>query len=170
VVRLLDHLGLESADVVGYSMGGRIAVQLLVDHPDRVNAAVLGGVGVAVVSGAPNQHEIADALEAEELAAISHPAGRRFRAFAEKQDGDLDALAAVMRSIPSFDLERLDDVPHPVLVVAGEDDSLVSDPADLAEAIPGAESVEIPGRNHMTTVGDPRFREAVLEFLERAGL
>jgi pimeloyl-ACP methyl ester carboxylesterase len=170
VVRLLDHLGVEEADVVGYSMGGRIAVRLLVDHPDRVNAAVLGGVGEAILSGPPDQSEIVEALEAEDPSAVEHPAGRRFRAFAERMDGDLQALAATMRAIPTFDLPRLSDVAHPVLVVAGENDSVVGDPAAFADSIEGAESVVVPERNHMTTVGDPRFVEAVVVFLDRTGL
>lgn len=170
VIRLLDRLDIDVADVLGYSMGAWIAVQLLIEHPERVNAVVLGGVGAALVRGPPNQTEIAEALEAPDSADVSHPAGRRFRAFAESQDGDLEALAAVMRSIPTFDVARLAGVSNPVLVVAGEDDSIVSDPATLAAEIPGAESVEVPECNHMTTVGDPGFMEAVVDFLEREGL
>ena len=170
VIRLLDHLGIEEVDVVGYSMGSRVAAQLLVDHPDRVNAVVLGGVGASIMAGPPNQAEIAAALEAPDATDVSHPAGRRFRAFAEQQEGDLEALAAVMRSISGFALERLSAVGNPVLVVAGEEDSLVEDPATLAGEIPGAESLVVPERNHMTTVGDPAFEEAVVEFLGREGI
>lgn len=170
VVRLLDHLGIDRADVVGYSMGGRIAVQLLVDHADRVNAAVLGGVGPAVLGELPDQRAIATALEAEDLDAVEHPTGRRFRAFATRRDGDLAALAAVMRSIPPFDPDRLAAVSNPVLVVAGEDDSMVGDPSSMRDLLPRAEVVVVPDRDHMTTVGDPRFLEAVVAFLGRAGL
>ena len=170
VVRLLDHLAIPEADVVGYSMGSRVAVQLLVDHAERVNAVVLGGAGASIIEGTPNQREIAEALEADDADAISHPAGRRFRAFAERQDADLGALATAMRSFPAFDLGRLAGVRNPVLVVTGGDDPLVDDPADLADRIPGAEAFTVPERDHMTTVGDPRFREAVVEFLEREGL
>lgn len=170
VVRLLDHLGIDQADVVGYSMGGRIAVQLLVDHPDRVNAVVLGGVGTEVLGKLPDQHEIVTALEAEGLDAVDHPVGRRFRTFATRRDGDLTALAAVMRSIPPFDVARLATVSNPVLVVAGEDDSMVGDPSSMAELLPQAEVVVVPDRDHMTTVGDPRFSEAVVDFLGRVGI
>src|SRR5258706_12053948 len=45
VVRLLDHLHIRRAHVVGYSMGGMIAMKLLVLHPDRVQSALLGGMG-----------------------------------------------------------------------------------------------------------------------------
>jgi pimeloyl-ACP methyl ester carboxylesterase len=45
VVRLMDHLHLSKANVVGYSLGGMITLKLLVLHPDRVSSAVLGGMG-----------------------------------------------------------------------------------------------------------------------------
>ena len=45
VVRLMDHLHLTKADIVGYSMGGAIAMKLMVLHPDRVHSAVVGGMG-----------------------------------------------------------------------------------------------------------------------------
>ena len=45
VVRLLDHLNIQKAHVVGYSMGGMITMKLLTRHPDRVRSAILGGMG-----------------------------------------------------------------------------------------------------------------------------
>src|ERR1035437_8152878 len=45
VVRLLDHLKVQKAHMVGYSMGGMIIMKLLTRHPDRVQSAVLGGMG-----------------------------------------------------------------------------------------------------------------------------
>ena len=170
VVRLLDHLGVEQADVVGYSMGARIAVQLLVDHPGRVNAVVLGGAGETVVGGPPGQEAIAAALEADDVGEVAHPAGRRFRRFAEHQDADRRALAAAMRGFGSFDVARLAEVSNPVLVVAGSDDRLVDDPATLAERFRRGEAVVVDDRDHMTTVGDPRFMDAVVDFLAREGL
>src|SRR5690349_15207089 len=49
---LLDHLGLPRADVMGYSMGARFTAFLALAHPDRVRAAVLGGLGFRLVEGA----------------------------------------------------------------------------------------------------------------------
>ena len=45
VVRLLDHLELDSADIVGYSMGAMIGLKLAIDHPDRVRSLLMGGMG-----------------------------------------------------------------------------------------------------------------------------
>jgi len=48
---LIEHLGLPRADVMGYSMGARIAAFLALAHPDRVRSAVLGGLGSRLVEG-----------------------------------------------------------------------------------------------------------------------
>jgi pimeloyl-ACP methyl ester carboxylesterase len=45
VVRLMDHLHIQKARLVGYSLGGMIAMKLLTLHPDRVKSVVLGGMG-----------------------------------------------------------------------------------------------------------------------------
>ena len=55
VVRLMDHLHLASANIVGYSMGGMIALKLAVTHPERVHSTILGGMGW-LKEGSPLQH------------------------------------------------------------------------------------------------------------------
>lgn len=170
VVGLLDRLSLPTVDVFGYSMGAQVAAQLLVDHPDRVNAVVLGGADASVLRDAPNQEPIAEALESTDPDAIDHPAGRWFRAFAERQGGDPAALAAAMRAFSRFDLDRLAAVDTPVLVAAGGDDRIAEDPERLASVLPLGESLVIADRDHMTTVGDPELQDAVVDFLDRRGL
>src|SRR6202795_2315551 len=48
---LLDHLKIERADVMGYSMGARITAYLAVKHPERVRSAIFGGLGIRLVEG-----------------------------------------------------------------------------------------------------------------------
>jgi pimeloyl-ACP methyl ester carboxylesterase len=171
VVRLMDHLSIETADLMGYSMGGAITMQLLAEHADRFNAAVVAGAGTGVVDGLSGREHIADALEADDVEDVETPMGRRFRLFAEESDNDLLALAAVMRSRGEpIDADRLAEASLPVLSVAGSDDDLVDDPGDVADLFPDSEAVTVEGTDHLTTVGDPRYREAVLEFLAREGL
>jgi pimeloyl-ACP methyl ester carboxylesterase len=55
----------------------------------------------------------------------------------------------------------------PVLIVRGSDDDIAGPARELPGMIPGAEYVEIPGRNHMSAVGDKVFKEATLDFLRR---
>ena len=68
---LLDHLSIERADVMGYSMGARITAFLAFNHPDRVRAAIFGGLGYKLVDGAGLPEDIALSLEAPSLADIS---------------------------------------------------------------------------------------------------
>src|SRR5262245_55988189 len=49
--RLLDHLGIERADVMGYSMGARISTFLMLKHPDRLRSVILAGLGCHMVRG-----------------------------------------------------------------------------------------------------------------------
>ncbi len=95
---LIDHLDLPRADVMGYSLGARITAQLAISHPERVRAAILGGIGIHLVEGAglPPQ-TIAQALEAPTRADVTDPTGHTFRAFAEQTRSDLRALAACIR-------------------------------------------------------------------------
>jgi pimeloyl-ACP methyl ester carboxylesterase len=45
VILLLDHLKIRRAHIVGYSMGGMIALKLIAEHPDRVLSGAIGGMG-----------------------------------------------------------------------------------------------------------------------------
>jgi pimeloyl-ACP methyl ester carboxylesterase len=164
--RLLDHLGLGSADVMGYSMGARIAAFLAINHPDRVRSVIFGGLASRMITGVGGGDAIASGLEAQSLEDVTDPNARSFRIFAEQTKSDLKALAACMRSsrvkITAADLARIS---CPVLVVAGEKDEVSGDVATLAATIPGAEGIVLPGRNHMNAVGDKLFKQKVVEFL-----
>ena len=95
--RLLDHLGIVRADVMGYSMGARIAVFFALAHPERVRSLILGGVGINFVHGIVGSGPIARALEAASIDDVTNDTARSFRAFAEQTGSDLKALAACMR-------------------------------------------------------------------------
>ena len=171
VVGLLDHLSIETADLMGYSMGAAVTVQLLAERADRFNAVVVAGIGSGVVEGLAGSDRIADALEADCVEEVETDVGRRFRLFAEGNGNDLSALAAVMRARDApVDAERLAEVSLPVLVVAGSEDDLVDDPGNVADLVPGAEAVTVEGTDHLTTVGSTRYKEAVLAFFGREGL
>ena len=165
---LLDHLRIERADVMGYSMGARIAAYLAVDHPRRVRAVVLGGLGIRLVEGIGLSKNIADALEARSLADVRDPTGRTFRSFAEQTKSDLQALAACMRgSRQTLNREQVADIAVPVLVAVGTNDKVAGSAQELAALIPGARALDIPDRDHMLAVGDKVFKAGVLEFLNQ---
>jgi pimeloyl-ACP methyl ester carboxylesterase len=96
--RLLDHEGIARADVMGYSMGARIAAFLMLRHPERVRSAIFGGLGINMVRGMAGTGPIAHALEAPSIEHVTNPTARTFRAFAEQTHSDLKALAACIRS------------------------------------------------------------------------
>ena len=95
--RLLDHLGIERVDVLGYSMGARIAAFLAFAHPERVRSVIFGGLGIHMVRGMVGSGPLAKALEAPRLEDVTNDTARSFRAFAEQTKSDLKALAACMR-------------------------------------------------------------------------
>ncbi len=171
VIRLMDHLDLERADLMGYSMGGLISTYLLVHHPERFSSVVLAGIGSGAISRQTfDSGKVADALTASESGSIENEVGRAFRTFAEQAGNDLVALAAIMRSRRALvKPEELARVEKPVLVVVGEKDDLVGDPRPLADAIPGSRLVLIPDRDHLTAVPDRRYKQAVLDFLSESG-
>ena len=163
---LLDHLHLDRADVMGYSMGARIAALLAVAHPERVRSAIFGGLGVRLVEGVGLPPAIADAMEAPALADVHDAFGRMFRAFAEQTKSDLKALAACIRgSRQTLSREEVAALRMPVLIAVGTEDFVAGSAQQLAALIPGARALDIPRRDHMRAVGDQVFKAGVLQFL-----
>jgi pimeloyl-ACP methyl ester carboxylesterase len=165
--RLLDHLGIAQAHVVGYSMGARIAAFLVTLHPDRVASVTFGGLGINMVRGMTGGGDtIAAGLEAASLDDVTDQGARTFRIFAEQTKSDLLALAACMRSARApITPDALSRISKPTLVVVGTEDTVAGSADDLARLIPGARAVALEGRDHMKAVGAREFRAAVLEFL-----
>jgi pimeloyl-ACP methyl ester carboxylesterase len=163
---LIDHLGIPRADVMGYSMGARIAAFLALAHPDRVRRVVMGGLGIRLVDGVGLPESIADALEAPSLADVQDPQGRAFRAFADQTRSDRKALAACIRgSRQTLTRQDCAKLTMPVLVAVGSKDDVAGSARDLAALLPQGRALEIPGRDHMLAVGDRVFKQAVLDFL-----
>jgi pimeloyl-ACP methyl ester carboxylesterase len=163
---LIDHLRLARVDVLGYSMGARIGAFLAVRDPDAVRSLVLGGLGIRLVDGVGLSDDIALALEAPSLADVADPVGRTFRAFAEQTRSDLRALAACLRgSRQTLSPEEAGSIQAPVLIAVGTRDEVAGAAAPLAALIPGAQVLDIAGRDHMLAVGDRVFKAGVLDLL-----
>jgi pimeloyl-ACP methyl ester carboxylesterase len=165
---LIEHLGYERADVMGYSMGARITAFLAHAHPHRVRRAVLGGLGIKLVEGVGLPESIAHALEAPTLGDVTDRTGRMFRAFAEQTKSDLKALAACIRgSRQVLPAAAVAEIRLPVLVAVGTKDTVGGPAAPLAALMPQAQALDIPDRDHMVAVGDKVFKQGVLDFLAR---
>lgn len=163
---LMDHLGIIRADIMGYSMGARIAAFLTLDRPEKVRATILGGLGMALVEGMGGHEQIAAALEAPSLDAVSDETGRVYRKFADQTGADLMALAACIRgSRETIGQEQLAKIRAPVMVAVGTRDKVSGSGPELARLIPGAEALDIADREHLQATGDKIFKSGVLRFL-----
>ena len=157
------------AFLMGYSMGGFLSIHVLMDHPDMLRKVVIGGVGASYFGRAFGSRDaIADALVVADKNKITDPIQRQFREFAEQSGKDRLALAACMRANRRpFTAAELKQSKRPVMVVCGEHDVLTGEPGPLAEAFADGRAVLVPRRDHMTTVGDRVYKQAVLEFFRR---
>ena len=163
---LLDHLAIERADVMGYSMGARITAYVARRQPARLRSAILGGLGIGLVQGGGPGENVAAALEAPSLADVTDPVGRTFRAFAEQTRSDRAALAACLRgSRQLMSAAEVGAIRVPLLIAVGSTDDIAGSATALQQLIPGSQVLDIPRRDHMRAVGDRVYKEGVLAFL-----
>lgn len=164
---LIGHLGLGRADVMGYSMGGRIGAFLAVEHPVVVRSLIIGGLGMVLVDGMGGEDVIVAALEAPGLDDVKAGAGLAYRKFAEQTGSDVKALAACMRvARETLAPEQLAMIDVPVLIAVGENDQVAGSPQELGTFIPNSQVLVIPRRDHMLATADRAFIAAVLDFLQ----
>lgn len=143
-VAVLDDAGITTVDVVGYSLGARIAIELAADRPDRVGRLVLGGFGDGAGSAPPVQQLLDHLAAGADRAAVAACA----------------AGAATEASPP-----RIADVGAPVLLVAGDADTFAGSIESLAERLVDARTERVAGRNHFTTLSATSFKRTALDFL-----
>jgi pimeloyl-ACP methyl ester carboxylesterase len=164
-IALLDHLDVQRADIMGYSMGARISAFLTLHSPHRVCSLVLAGIGEGLTEGVGDPAPIVAALEAPSLQDVTTQTGRMFRAFAEQTKSDLKALAACMRATRrNIPKEQLQKINVPVLIAVGTRDTIAGSAENLAKLIPGAKTLNIVDRDHMRAVGDKQYKMGVLDF------
>lgn len=181
VLRLMDHLGVGRAHVMGYSMGAHVAAHLAVHRPSRLHSLVLGGA-VGRIGWWPADQDRVDAEAAElDQGLLSGqilrlwpkdqppPSDDELRALSARRLAGKDprALAAVRRSNPAqvVTLEELAALPMPVLGVVGTADPYRRDFERLQAVMPTLRLVEIEGATHGNAVGRPEFVAGVRDFL-----
>lgn len=159
LVTLLDLLEVDRADVLAYSMGSRLTWQLALTHPHRVRRAVLGGFGPANVFAGTDLYTLSTGGDGS-------PFARLFALAAAMPGNDPAALAACARGQAEQPFTP-DPAPRdvPLLFAAGSDDTVATGVDELAAGIPGAVALRLPGRDHMTALGDRELKKAVVEFL-----
>lgn len=171
VVALMDHLDIPLADLMGYSLGAHLALGVALEHPERIDHLVLGGVGGRMLDAAtlasPGTMTLPEAMRTSDPEAISDSLLKGFRLFADQQGEDRLALAACAEGLGSaLSREALRSLRPPTLVAAGSLDAIAGDPAVLAQAIPGAKSATLPACDHFTAIPHALFKAAVIDFLE----
>lgn len=170
VIRLLDHLGVARALIMGYSMGASLVIELLMDHPNRLRAAVLGGIAYDDgIEDPALRTAISKALLAPSRDGIEDPVARAYRRFAESMGNDLFALAAIISAPRKFiDPGNLAKVTVPTLIVVGTKDDAIGPHDELPKMIPSSRIVKLEGRDHMTAPSDPLFKDEVAKFFAAA--
>ena len=165
VLALMDHLGADRADLFGYSMGSRTALEVALTAPDRVSNLILGDVGDSLFT--PRETASTGVMGAADPETITEPMLRSFRQFADEQGEDLEALAACTEATnPTLDPEALGTLPMPVRVIAGMQDRLAGDPEALAARFARGKGVVLPGCDHFSAIPHGLTKAAVFDFLD----
>lgn len=167
VLAVMDKEQVSEAPVFGYSMGGMVTMHLLLDHPERFSAAVIGGMGSYFPRG---RGRYAFERQSRRSEASRRSLAERVKFLAGYASmADPIALDRVFRGVfrgqPPVDAARLADIAVPVLVAAGTEDVFFEPSADLARRIPGAKFLPLPNEGHISAVRNPRLMDAVEAFL-----
>lgn len=163
---LIEHLGLTDYDLGGYSLGARTVARMLATgaSPRR---AIFAGMGLSGLIAADRR---ADHFRTILLNLGHHKRGSPewlAEAFLKTTGGDPIALLNVIDTFVSTPLEAVNAFALPALCVNGVDDHDNGSARALADALPDARYVEIPG-NHMSSVTKPELGRAIAKFLTTA--
>jgi pimeloyl-ACP methyl ester carboxylesterase len=186
---LLDHLGWDRTHVLGHSMGGFIAQEFALHHPERLDRLILVATGFGGPNMVPVPLESAQAmmprpgLSPEEKIRSAMPLAFSSPHWTEEHPEEFDrivrwrleypqppeaALAQIMAATTFNTEERLGEITAPTLVVTGTEDRVVppENAQLLAEHLPHAHLDIIEGAGHLVTIEAPdRFNEDVITFL-----
>ena len=143
MIALLDHLGIEKAHLVGYSMGGMITIKLTTMFPERVISATVGGMGW-IEAGSEDAASFADT----ENDTRYRPSVQDF--------GEFETTAEEMKNFP-----------RPVQVIIGTDDTgQIMRTDKWLEIVPDLDIHYVEGANHGDCVQREEFREQIRKFID----
>ena len=147
VVRLLDHLKVQKAHMVGYSMGGMIIMKLLTRHPDRVQSAVLGGMGWLRPDSLPQSS---------------------WTQVTERQRGATPPNCVHSLSALAVTEDEVKAIRIPVIVLIGERDPYRQVyVAPLQQIHPNWPVTLVPGASHLNCIFHLPFRSGIKDWLDR---
>ncbi len=167
MIALMDQLHIAKADLVGWSDGGIIGLDLAIHHPDRIGRMVVIGTNFDV-AGLVNQGPPGPA----DSPALG-PIRDSYHRLSPTPDGwpvFYGKVTTMWRTEPNYSLAQLGRIRSPVLVMAGENDSIRRDHTDaMAKAIPGAKEVIIPDATHLAPLTHPQLVDAAITAFLAAG-
>ncbi|GMV93740.1 MAG: alpha/beta hydrolase [Candidatus Hydrogenedentota bacterium] len=178
VIRLMDHLKIEKAHIVGYSMGGFIALKFLTTYPERAICAAPCGAGWELpVDSGDFSDTLAGSLEENgdfsPLFTMLDPEGQGLGPVATwlsnrklNAENDVLALAAAIRSLDAIAVpeEALRANTVPTLTVVGTDDPLRAGVDRMTGVMSNHQVIHIEGANHLTALG-PELLRHVKDFI-----
>lgn len=163
---LAEHFALEPGtyDLVGFSLGARTAVHATAHGVLEPRRLAICGMGVAGLSGwqrrADHFKRVIDEFDTIKPGDPAFTA----RTFLKSQGVDRIAARLLLDAMEDFDLSMLANLTMPTAVICGEDDNDNGSAPELAEMLPDARYIAVPG-NHMNSVTKPEFGDAIAGFL-----
>ncbi|MGI5126138.1 alpha/beta fold hydrolase [Pseudonocardia sp. CA-107938] len=169
VVGVLDHLGLDRADVFGFSLGGLVTMELLTGHPDRVRRAVVasahyreGGYRPEIFDPAQDSPLLPTPADFAAMVAAHaevSPTPDRFAETARKTQQALNPL-------PGWTDDQLLAITSPTLIVLGDSDFVrLQHAVDMHELIPGSQLAVLPDHMHQQVPNSPLITLIVARFI-----
>jgi len=173
VLGVMDHLGIDKADLVGLSDGAIIGLELGINHPVRLHRVVAYGANYNP------QGIITEGTPTPEFDAFIGPFFDQLVADYEQTSptsGGFDALFAEVQALsqvaPNFSEDQLRSITVPFLILDGAEEEAIKPEHTrrLAELIPGAELILMPGTGHFAPIQQPEeFNRIVLDYLASPG-
>jgi len=154
-------------DVIGYSLGAKLTLAMAVQTPARFNRLVIGGLGGNVFAPERSGDAVATALEEGFEDSTPLPI-RRLVDYALSAGNDALAMAAVSRRPPNpvITASALMQLPHPILVIAGDQDSMAQPLEPLTNVLPHAHGQVLTGVDHLALPANADFKAAALAFID----
>jgi len=179
--RLLDHMDINKAHIVGYSMGAVFAHSFRATHPDRLLTAVLGGGGPTSEESIQRLKSVVD-IDAIARGALGPdlfvappgeqpPSQEQIDAMNKiRSNNDSQALAALLRTDWSWMVDTVEELRSnevPTLAIIGEKDQNKKDLDAVSDDMANLEVFVIPGANHLYGLLGPALREETMKFLAK---
>jgi pimeloyl-ACP methyl ester carboxylesterase len=169
MIALLDHLHVQQADVMGWSDGGDIGLDMAMNHPDRVAHLITFGANFQPDGLNPQDVEWNNSATAESFGRDMRVGWTRLNPQPEHYEEAMNKIIALWRTLPNWTFADLRSIKAKTLICAGDHDLIRPEhTADLAKAIPGAQMWIVPNASHSAMIERPELvNPKVLEFLRR---